>query len=121
MGRNPRLTHTKRMQSPARQLLRSPTLSQQHTSSQPELTPSGAPILPISAVTTFTSRNWAFIGRCTSKSGIRPFTSKDGTSGRIASADMIDASGDIHLTFFSDVCYLPISYNPESVSHIFFY
>ena len=59
---------------------------------------------PISAITTFTSRNWSFVGRCTSKSDIKHYTGRDGNPSRLASCEIIDTSGDIRLTFFNDVC-----------------
>ena len=87
-----------------KKLIHSPTVSSPRIGSQGETTPSGATIFPISAVTTFSPRNWAFVGRCTSKSGIRTFTGKDGLTKRLASVDMIDSTGDIRLTFWTEVC-----------------
>lgn len=91
--------------SPNQNNISSP-ISSPRKSSQTDNSKAGSIIYPISSITTFTQRNWAFIGRCTSKSGVRTYKGRDGSDNRIASVDMIDSSGDIKLTFFNNVCAL---------------
>ncbi|KAH7826203.1 Replication protein A 70 kDa DNA-binding subunit [Monocercomonoides exilis] len=89
------------MLSPTRKLLKSPSLSSQRSESGSQSNVDGFSILPISAISTYTPRNWAIKGRCSFIQPIRNYKGKDGNPGKCGSVDVMDESGSIRLTMFN--------------------
>ncbi|KAK2941375.1 putative Replication protein A 70 kDa DNA-binding subunit [Blattamonas nauphoetae] len=90
------------MLSPTRKLLKSPHSSSQSQQSQ-EVSTVNSDILPISSLSRFSPRNWKIKAKCTFKSNPKEFQNKrTGNSGTVASVDLIDNSGEIRITMYTE-------------------
>ncbi|KAA6373569.1 MAG: putative Replication protein A 70 kDa DNA-binding subunit, partial [Streblomastix strix] len=109
------------MLSPARKLLKSPGSPQREREKDQqgsnEMLDRGVNIMPISALSSFSPRNWGLKGRCISKQPIHEYVGRDSRAGKSASVDIIDESGEIHITMFNEV--LEVQYKKFEVNKVF--